>query len=378
MMIRIGITGQSGFVGTHLYNTIGLFKDEFEHVIFEDVFFQNEGRLRDFVSRCDVIVHLAAMNRNPDPQVLYRTNIQLVKQLIDAMEAERVVPHVLFSSSSQEELNNEYGNSKREGRMLFEEWAKRNGASFTGMVVPNVFGPFGRSDFNSFIVTFCYKLTHGGRPQVLHDNNVKLIYIGNLCNHILDKIRGVRNSSQAEVERDVVAHDFERKVTDILSLLEKFKLLYFEQGIIPELRDKNELNLFNTFRSYIDHKTYFPVKLTQHADTRGVFVETIKLEVGGQVSFSTTLPSVTRGNHFHIRKIERFAVIKGQARIQLRKVGADEVLNFDLDGREPGYVDMPVWFTHNITNIGEEDLYTIFWINEWYDPEDDDTFFETV
>lgn len=377
-MIRIGITGQPGFVGTHLYNTIGLAKEDFERIPFEDAFFQEERLLRNFVKKCDVIVHLAAMNRHPDPQVIYQTNIQLVKQLIDAMEAEMVAPHVLFSSSTQEERDNEYGNSKREGRTLLEEWAKRNGASFTGMVVPNVYGPFGRPNYNSFIATFCYKLTHGETPQVLQDSDVRLIYVGSLCNHILDKVRAVAGSDVPVIERDEVPYDFDKKVTDILSLFEGFKKLYFDQGIIPELKDLNEVNLFNTFRCYIDNAAHFPVKLVQHADPRGVFVETIKLGVGGQVSFSTTVPGITRGNHYHTRKIERFTVIKGKARIQLRKIGTDEVLNFDLDGAEPGYVDMPIWYTHNITNTGNEELYTQFWINEWYNPEDGDTFFETV
>lgn len=377
-MIRVGITGQPGFVGTHLYNTLGLMKNEFERIPFEDAFFQDEKKLRGFVKECDVIVHLAAMNRHPDPQVIYKINIMLVKQLIEAMEAENVAPHVLFSSSTQEERDNEYGNSKREGRALLEEWAKRNNANFTGMVVPNVYGPFGCPNYNSFIATFCYKLTHGETPQVLQDSDVKLIYVGSLCNHIIDKIKEVSNSTAPIVERDAVPYDFDKTVTDILSLFESFKTLYFDQGFIPELRDKNEVNLFNTFRCYIDHATHFPVKLVKHADARGVFVETIKLGVGGQVSFSTTVPGITRGNHYHIRKIERFTVIKGKAKIQLRKIGTEEVLDFYLDGNEPSYVDMPIWYTHNITNIGNEELYTQFWINEWYNPADGDTYFEQV
>ena len=130
--------------------------------------------------------------------------------------------------------------------------------------------------------------------------------------------------------------------------------------------------------SYIDHGEIFPMKLNPHTDPRGSFTEIIKLGTGGQVSFSTTVPGITRGNHFHVRKIERFAVIKGRAQIQLRRIGSKEVLNFELDGKEPAYVDMPVWFTHNITNIGEDELYTIFRINEFFDPKDPDTFFEPV
>lgn len=377
-MIKVGITGQAGFVGTHLYNTLGLFPLEFERIPFEDAFFQDEFALRGFVKQCDVIVHLAAMNRHPDPQVIYETNLLLVNQLIGALNAEKVTPHLLFSSSTQEERDNEYGKSKREGRELLEQWASQNGASFTGMVVPNVYGPFGRPNYNSFIATFCYKLTHGESPQVLQDSDVNLIYVGSLCDHILGKIRAVQASTSPVIERDSVPFDFEKKVTAILALFENFKALYFDQGFIPELKDRNEVNLFNTFRCYIDHESRYPVKLVQHADPRGVFVETIKLGVGGQVSFSTTVPGITRGNHYHTRKIERFTVIKGKACIQLRKIGTDEVLNFYLDGNEPSYVDMPIWYSHNITNIGNDELYTQFWINEWYNPDDGDTYFEQV
>lgn len=375
-MIRVGITGQAGFVGTHLYNELGLLAESFVRIPFEDSFFSKEHLLKDFVKQCDVIVHLAAMNRHPEPQVIYETNLRLVNQLIAAMEAEKVTPHVLFSSSTQEERDNEYGRSKQEGRKLLEQWAKRKGASFTGMVIPNVYGPFGRPNYNSFIATFCYKLTHGEQPVVLQEGNVRLIYVGNLCKHIINKISQLFEANISVIERYEIPFDFEKKVTKILEHLEHYKSLYFDKGIIPVLNNRDEVNLFNTFRSYIDHAIHFPVKLVQHTDSRGVFVETIKLGVGGQVSFSTTVPGITRGNHFHSRKIERFTVMKGKARIQLRQIGTNEVINFYLDGNEPSYVDMPIWYTHNITNIGEEDLYTQFWINEWYNPEDGDTYFE--
>ena len=371
-MIRVGITGQAGFVGTHLYNNLGLAPDKYTRIPFEDHFFSDSALLRGFVRQCDVIVHLAAMNRHSDPQVIYDTNIGLVKQLIDAMETEGVTPHVLFSSSTQEELDNLYGQSKKDGRELLEQWATRNNASFTGLVVPNVYGEFSRPNYNTFIATFAHKLINGEQPQIITDSIVKLIYVGSLCKFIIGQFEN------KGVSRVNVTFDFERKVSSILTLFEQFNSLYANNGFIPNLADINEVNLFNTFRSYLDYKKKFPVKLVKHSDNRGMFVETIKLGVGGQVSFSTTLPGITRGNHYHTRKIERFTVIRGKARIQLRKIGSDEVMDFYLDGNEPSYVDMPVWYTHNITNIGDEELYTQFWINEWYNPEDGDTYFEEV
>jgi UDP-2-acetamido-2,6-beta-L-arabino-hexul-4-ose reductase len=167
-------------------------------------------------------------------------------------------------------------------------------------------------------------------------------------------------------------------VSELLQKLNHFKDLYFDKGIIPDLPNAFSINLFNTFRSYINISSYFPFKLKANTDPRGTFVEVIRLEQGGQVSFSTTVPCVTRGNHFHTRKIERFTVIKGKALIQLRKYNTTEILNFELDGSSPSYVDMPIWYTHNIKNIGEEELYTVFWINEFFDPADPDTYFETV
>jgi UDP-2-acetamido-2,6-beta-L-arabino-hexul-4-ose reductase len=142
-MLKIGITGQTGFVGTHLYNTLGLFPDKYQRVLFKDEFFRDDRLLSQFVSECDVIVHLAALNRHNDPQVIYDTNIRLVQQVISACEQTNSTPHILFSSSTQEEKDNLYGKSKKEGRKLFEQWADKNNGQFTGLVIPNVYGPFG-------------------------------------------------------------------------------------------------------------------------------------------------------------------------------------------------------------------------------------------
>jgi len=371
-MIKIGITGQAGFVGTHLYNFLGL-KEGIARVSFKDEYFQDEKQLREFVKNCDVIIHLAAMNRHNDPDVIYQTNIRLVQQLIDSMEAESVKPHVLFSSSTQEERDNKYGQSKKEGRELLLNWAKRNKALFTGLVIPNVFGPFGNPFYNSVIATFSHQLTHNQQPKIEVDGMLKLIFVGELVEEIWNIINK-HISSPAYF----VPSTSESKVSEILALLSNYKDNYLENGILPEINSKFELNLFNTFRSYMDHSVHFPVMLKKHTDTRGSFVETVKTAIGGQFSFSTTVPGITRGEHFHTRKVERFAVIQGKAVIELRKIGSDEILHFELDGKNPSYVDMPVWYTHNITNSGDEELLTLFWINEFFNPDDPDTYFEKV
>lgn len=372
-MLKIGITGQAGFVGTHLFNTLALNPEEFERIEFNRDYFEDEAKLDAFVSQCDVIVHLAAMNRHEDQQVIYDTNVGLANTLVASLKRTSATPHIIMSSSSQEERDNLYGKSKKEGRELFAQWAQETGGRFTGMVIPNVFGPFGQPFYNSVVATFSHQVARGETPQIQVDGELKLIYVGELVKEIIQKIREKDNTAQY-----IVPHTSEAKVSRILSLLQDYRAKYQDKGEVPELNTTFELNLFNTYRCYIDMKNYFPVKFTQHTDPRGSFVEIIRLGVGGQVSFSTTVPGITRGNHYHTRKIERFAVIKGKALIQLRKIGTDEVMDFYLDGNEPAYVDMPIWYTHNIKNIGDEVLYTNFWINEFFDPNDPDTFFENV
>lgn len=371
--IKVGITGQNGFVGKHLYNTLGLSPEEFERIEFQKEFFEEESKLDAFVSQCDVIVHLAAMNRHESEQFIYETNVALANQLVESLRRTGSKAHVLMSSSTQEERDNLYGKSKREGREAIVNWANENGGKVTGLIIPNVFGAFGKPFYNSFVATFCHQLTHGETPTIANDGEVNLIYVQELVQVIIDEIR--KGTSTPEL---TIVPTATKKVSEVLALLNDYKEKYFYGGEIPELNSTFEHNLFNTYRSYIDYATHYPVKFTQHTDPRGAFVEVIRLGIGGQCSFSTTVPGITRGNHYHTRKIERFAVIKGKALIQLRKIDTDEVLDFYLDGNEPAYVDMPIWYTHNIKNIGDEDLYTIFWINEAFNPEDADTYFLEV
>jgi len=372
-MKKIGITGQNGFVGRHLYNTLGLFPEEFERIDFKKEYFEDQNQLDQFVKQCDVIVHLAAMNRHESEQFIYETNVGLAKKLADSLTRTASKAHVMISSSTQEERDNLYGKSKKEGRETLANWAEENGGKITGLIIPNVFGAFGKTFYNSFIATFCHQLTHGETPTIATDGEVKLIYVQELVDTIIYEIREGNSKPEFLIEPTTT-----KKVSEVLALLNDYKTKYFDGGEIPEINDTFEHNLFNTYRSYIDYKTHYPVKFTQHTDPRGAFVEVIRLGIGGQCSFSTTVPGITRGNHYHTRKIERFAVIKGKALIQLRKIDTEEVLDFYLDGNEPAYVDMPIWYTHNIKNIGQEELYTIFWINEAFDPENSDTYFLEV
>jgi len=372
-MKNIGITGQSGFIGYHLSNTLKLYKEKYNLINFENYYFNNEKLLENFAKNCDVIIHLAAVNRHKDPNYIYKTNTDLVKKLINACEKANNKPHIIFSSSIQEDLNNEYGKSKAEGRKLFENFARQNNSDFTALIIPNVFGPFSKPFYNSFIATFCYQIANNKQPEIIVDNKVKLIYVNDLVKKtidIIDNTKGINTIS--------ITAPFEIRVSDTINILENFKKIYLTCGNIPDISDDFTNKLFKTFLTYIDIKSFYPVSLKKNTDSRGVFVELIKTYNKGQISFSTTKPQITRGNHFHLNKFERFAVIKGTAQIQLRKIGTNEVITYKLSGDNPAFVDIPVWYTHNLTNIGNDDLYTIFWCDELYNEQYPDTYFEIV
>lgn len=372
-MIKVGITGSQGFIGYHLYQTLNLLKEEISLINFERSYFEDFQKLDSFVTSCDVIVHLAALNRHNDSELIYQTNISLVDKLIVSLKRTFSKAHLIISSSTQEVRDSSYGKSKKEGRLLLSNWANLSGGSLTGLIIPNVFGPFGYPNYNSVIATFCHQIARNETPHIDVDGQLKLIYVGDLVEQIIHVIRTNDNTHEL-----VIPHTSEAKVSEILTLLKYFRNSYQENGEIPVLKNSFELKLFNTYRCYMDIGSYFPRKFVQHSDDRGFFVEIARLGISGQTSFSTSKPGITRGNHFHTRKIERFAVIKGKALIQLRRIGTNELHDFYLDGDNPAYVDMPIWYTHNIKNIGEDTLYTIFWINEPFDTNHPDTYFEIV
>lgn len=369
-MIKIGITGQQGFLGLHLFNYLNL-DDSLDLIPFERNFFDDRNQLQEFVSQCEVIVHLAAMNRHEDPQVIYDTNISLVEKLVNACESVNAIPHIIFSSSTQEEKDNLYGKSKKVGGKKLEAWANDNNGKSTNLVIPNVFGPFGKPFYNSVVATFCHQVVSGVTPTIHNDGIVSLIYINELLEEFKSAI------VEEKTGKIKVPHRHEIFVSKLLEKLQHFRTKYMEENGFPLIDNAFDLALFNTFRCYIPHD-FYPRPFTKHTDDRGSFVEIVRANTSGQFSFSTTKPGITRGNHFHTRKAERFAVIKGKACIQLRKVDSDEVIEYIIDGEKPAFVDMPIWYTHNISNVGEEELITLFWINEPYNQEDPDTYFVDV
>ena len=370
--MKIGIIGQNGFIGYHLTQTIKYKHNDYTLVPFQKSFFEVGSLLKEFVSTCDIIVHLAGVNRAKTDQEVYDGNMEITNSLKKVLIEANFKGHLLFASSFQENGDSIYGKAKKASRILLEDTINSLGGKFIGLIIPNVFGPFCKPNYNSFVATFCSKIINSEVPEVIQDANVPLLYVENLVEQILEVIRNPKDLL-IQIQPDLIV-----KVTVVLDLLNSFKDSYLNSNTIPSIQTPFELHLFNTFRSYLDVENRYPFLLEKHSDERGFFSEIIRTDIGGQFSYSTTLPGITRGNHFHTRKIERFMVIGGKAKISLRKIGSTEVYEYMLDGENPSYVDMPIWYTHNITNIGSAPLITAFWINEPYNSEDADTYFENV
>ena len=370
--LTVAITGASGFVGRH--TCLALEQGGCTVVPLGREQLADPQTLARQIAGCDAVVHLAGCNRGPDAKVA-ETNVNLAWSIVWACEAARVSPRIVYAGSTQEETANVYGRSKREAGEVLMDWARRQETIATSLTIPNVFGPGCRPFYNSVTATFCHMLARGEEPQIQVDKDLELIFVGDLAAEIADFVI----AHPEETGRVRVHGELHASVSELLTELRGMSDRYFTRGEVPDLSNEASRQLFATFLSHVpaDAQRHEPPK---HADARGDFVEVLKLREAGQVSFSTTRPGVTRGDHFHTRKFEWFCVVRGEAVIRIRPVGGgpETMVEHRCTGDSPRFITIPPMHTHNITNIGTEELLTLFWISEQYDPEDADTFFEPV
>ena len=259
---------------------------------------------------------------------------------------------MVFSSSTHIYKDTLYGRSKRECSELLSKWAARSGARFANMILPHVFGEGQRPFYNSTVATFCHQLAVSEEPKVLQDAMLELVH----AQQVAGKIHAIVKEGTVG---DVAVSGEKMTVSDLLARLKAVSALY-KDAIIPDLREGVGARLFNTYRSYL-FPAGCPITPPVHSDPRGSLYEAVKSVNGGQAFFSTTRPGITRGNHYHLRKFERFCVIQGEAVIRLRKLFSKQVHEFRVSGDRPQFVDMPTLHTHDITNTGSGDLITAFW-----------------
>ena len=368
-MKTIGITGASGFIGWHLRAFL-LRREIINPILIDEKDFASKKLLAKKISRCDIIIHLAGLNRG-DEKKIYDINVGLVNNLIKVCETIKVKPPVIFASSTHRTRNTAYGKSKKDSEKILRAWAKKNKTSVANLILPNVFGEFGRPFHNSAVSTFCYQLARGEQPTILSDATNEFVPAQKAAAIIFDFIKKPRNV-------DFRVRGEEIKISKLLAILAKMRDAYVD-NIIPRFERPFERNLFNTLRSYFLTATdFFPKTFELKSDPRGVLWEILKHHSGGQFFASITKPGITRGNHYHTRKFERFAVIQGKAEIALRRLLTAQVIRFKVNGKQPVFVDMPTFYAHSIKNIGKEDLITLFWSDEIFNPTDTDTYQEKV
>ena len=367
--MRIGITGADGFLGWHLRSLLHGDTTEDTAVPCDQVSFADDHALDNLVVTSDAIVHFAGINRGTDDEVL-NGNLAITDRLIAALVRSGRSPRVLFASSIQIERDNTYGEAKRACAQHLQAWADSCGARFTTVVLPNVFGEFGHPFYNSVVATFCHQLVHSEEPHIGVDAPLELIH----AQDAVARFVTLAHDGTVGVVR-VKGHE-PMLVSEILRRLQGLNALY-TGGTFPVLADSFDLQLFNTLQSF-----RFPDQargtLEVHADARGSLWEVARAQGAGQTFVSWTLPGVTRGNHYHRHKVERFAVLSGSGRIRLRRLFTPDVYTYDLAGEAPGYVDMPTFCTHSIENIGSTSLLTLFWSCELFDAGNPDTWSEPV
>ena len=369
--MKVGITGANGFVGWHLrcyLHSLGEAVDEIR--LADRQVFANDTVLEEFVTGLDFIVHLAGVNRASDDELMFG-NVTPARQLVAALKQTNATPCVLYSSTSHAvSPASVYGEAKKAVSDILSAWAGEKGGRFINLIIPHVFGEYCKPYYNSGVATFCHQIVQGEPPQVNPAGRLELV-------HVQDLVEQMVGLYSQDVTGDFRVQGQPVGVPEVVSRLQNLHDIYVNKMQLPGLSDGLERRLFNTLRSYIAYPDRNCLT-TLHTDNRGWLVETVKAGSGGQCFVSSTHPGITRGNHYHRYKVERFFVLQGRAEIRLRKLFSDEVIRYEVSGDQPGFVDMPTLHTHSITNIGNDELITLFWADEYFDPQKPDTYFEEV
>lgn len=366
-MARIAITGADGFLGWHASARLHGEKAH-QPVRIGRAGFSDPTRLAEAVGQADAVFHIAGMNRGPDEEV-ERTNVSLAESLVSALDASGSKAHVVFANSTHIDRDTRYASGKRAAAAALRAWAERRDARFTDLVLPNLFGECGRPFYNSVVSTFCHQLAAGETPRIHQDSEIELLHAQEAVAHMLEALTQGRVGTVRPGGHRV-------RVSTLLARLTEMSSQY-ERQLIPALSDPFDLAMFNTLRAY-RYPAHYPVALELREDVRGSLFEAVRSLHGGQCFLSTTKPGVTRGNHYHRGKLERFLVVQGEAVIRIRRLFSDEVREFAVTGDKPAYIDMPAFHTHNITNTGTGTLLTMFWAHEIFDPAAPDTYAEAV
>lgn len=369
--MKILVTGARGFIGKNL---IAELRNKNNFVILEYDVDTNPSLLDTYCSEADFVFHLAGVNRPKEQSQYLEGNFGFTAMLLELLKKNKNTCPVMISSSIQAELENPYGRSKKAAEDLLRNYGRENGVKILIYRFPNVFGKWCRPNYNSAVATFCHNIAHG-LPITVNDPSVvmNLVYVDDVVNELIYALKGKENRIADMCRVPVMYTITLGKIVELINSFKKSR----EERSIPDMSDMFTKKLYSTYLSYLP-KDQFSYELIMNRDNRGSFTEFIKTPDRGQISVNVSRPGVTRGNHWHHTKCEKFLVVSGTGIIRFRRVDSDEILEYYVSGEKMDVVDIPTGYTHNIENIGDTDMVTIMWANEPYSPEKPDTYYLEV
>lgn len=369
--MNVLVTGSKGFVGSNL--VVWLKKME-GHQVLEFDTDNTDQELSDALTLADYIIHLAGVNRPQSEEEFKSGNVGLTDRICQRLLADGRSTPILLSSSIQAELNNPYGVSKRQAEEVLADYAQRSGARVVIFRLTNVFGKWCRPNYNSVVATFCHNIANN-LPIAISDpsREIEFIHVDDVIRCFLDELK---MDSPAGIHYRAGSPSYSISLGRLADLLRSFRSSR-QSLIVPDFSDPFTHNLYGTFLSYLAPND-FAYDLTKRTDERGALAEFVKSPPFGQIFVSRTKPGITRGNHYHHLKTEKFVVLEGQAIIRFRHIQSDEVIEYPVDGEEYRVVDIPPGYTHSIENVGTGTLVTLFWASEIFDPARPDTTYEEV
>ena len=369
--MKVLVTGAKGFIGKNLVSTLER-EDKYEIICIDRE--NSKEELEKGVLNSDFIVHLAGINRPKNEEEFFKGNTGLTEEIIEILKKNNKNTSILITSSIQADLDNAYGQSKKGAEeALIKYMADTKGNVFI-FRLPNVFGKWCRPNYNSAIATFCHNIARGEEVWISDPTReMTLVYIDDVVRNIKDVIDNEKTYIPGYQNVDI-----EHKATlgEIVDLINSFKESR-KSLMIPNMENELTKKLYSTYLSYLPEKDFsYPLKM--NVDNRGSFTEFIKSKDRGQVSVNISKPGITKGNHWHDTKNEKFLVVSGEGVIRFRKVDSEEIIEYKVSGEKLEVVDIPVGYTHSIINTGERDMVTIMWVNEIFNPEKPDTIYLEV
>jgi UDP-2-acetamido-2,6-beta-L-arabino-hexul-4-ose reductase len=370
--MKVLITGANGFVGKNLQIRLT------EEKIVFDTFSRNDTDLESKVIRCDFIVHLAGVNRPDNESEFFEGNTYLTKLIANILEKNKLKTPIIYSSSIQAKYDNPYGLSKKYAEDALSDYSNQCGALVCNYRLSNVFGKWCKPNYNSAVATFSHNIIND-LPIQINDPSalINLVYIDDVVNEFISVIKATREGEiLSSADNFEVKPVYQISVGALAEQLKSFKESK-SRHTVERVGTNLTRALYSTYISYFKPED-FSYYLVKHEDPRGMFVEMLKTKDSGQFSFFSAHPGITRGGHYHHSKNEKFLVVKGKARFGFRQIATDEYYELFTSGDEPQIVETVPGWSHDVTNVGDDEMYVMLWANEIFDPENPDTIYHKV